>query len=167
MTASPQPDFLRPARGPHPLAWAACAASLVVLAVALLDAWQARSALTQVQALASRRAQPPARPASAPESAQARATREALVRLGRPWPAVVASVESVQVGGVAWLALEVTETGALRLDGQVPEMNGALAAAQALREDTRWRQVLLDRVEMAAKDGQRFTLVATPAEGAW
>lgn len=168
--AGPRPDFLRPCRGPHPLAGVALAAALLVLAVAALDAWQAHGSrqtaqerLDTAQAMAARK---PAR--AAVDSPQQRAEREALAQLQRPWPRVFESVESVRVDGVAWLALEAGEQGALRLEGQAPDSAAALAAAEGLRRHTHWREVLVARLDATAVPGAvRFSLVALPAEGAW
>jgi hypothetical protein len=166
--STPQPDFLRPVRGPHRLAWAGCAVALLVLGLAATDAWQAHDALTRAQALAALRARPPARPWAPPADTPTRkATRAALAALQRPWAQVVAAVERVQLPGVSWLALEVGEQGTLRLEGVAPDVNSALAAAQALRDDPLWREVLLARMDVAPNGGQRFALQATPAPGAW
>ncbi len=164
---TPQPDFLRPVRGPHRLAWAACAAALLVLGVAGVDALQAYDARAEAQILATQRARPAARPAPKPDSPARRATRQALAQLQRPWPQALAAVESVQLPGVFWLSLEVGDQGSLRLEGQAPDAASALAAAEALRADPLWREVLLARMEAAATGGQRFALQATPVGGAW
>jgi hypothetical protein len=96
-----------------------------------------------------------------------RATQQALTQLQRPWPQALAAVESVQVAGVSWLALDVSEQGSLRLEGLAPDAASALAAAEALRADPMWREVLLARMDTAPTGGQRFALQATSAAGAW
>lgn len=169
--STPQPDFLQPVRAPHPLARVACAAALLVLAVAAMEAWQAHAALAQaqarVQAQASQRGPAQPRPAPPADTPEKRAVRQALAQLQRPWSQVVAAVENVQVPGVAWLALDIGEKGALRLEGAAPDAASALAAAAALRADPLWREVLVARIDAAPAGGWRFALVATPVEGAW
>lgn len=169
------PDFLRPVRGPHRLAWAALAAALLVLATAALDAreaWQSRAA-AQAEARAAEHAvdaaaQPraSARPADAERD---RGRRRAAARLARPWPALFTSVEGVQAPGVAWLALEVSDSGSLRLEGQAPDAATALAAAETMKHDALWAEVLVSRIEKAATDGAppRFVISATPRAEAW
>jgi hypothetical protein len=164
---TPQPDFLRPVRGPHRLAWAACAVALLVLGLAAVDALQAYDARSKAQALATQRARPVARTAPAPDTPTHSATRQALALLERPWPQALAAVENVQVAGVSWLALDVGEQGMLRLEGLAPDTASALAAAEALRADPMWREVLLARMDAAPTGGQRFALQATPVAGAW
>lgn len=164
---TPQPDFMHPVRRPHRLAWWACAAAMLVLAVAAAEAWQAHDALARAQALAAQRAKPLPRPAPPGDTPARRATQQALAQLQRPWPGLVASLESVQVPGVSWLMLDVGEKGNLRLEGQASDASSALAAAGLLRTDPLWREVLVARIDTAPDGGQRFALVATPAEGAW
>jgi Tfp pilus assembly protein PilN len=164
---TPQPDFLRPVRGPHQLAWAACATALVVLGLASVDALQAFDARDQAQALATQRTRPVVRARPAPDTPAQRAKQQALAQLQRPWPQALAALESVQVPGVSWLALDVGEQGTLQLEGLAPDAASALAAAEALRAAPIWRAVLLARMDAAPSGGQRFAFQALPTAGAW
>lgn len=165
--STPQPDFLHPVRGPHRLAWAACAVALLVLCVAAVDALSAFEARTQAQAVATQRARPVARAQPAPDTPARRAKLQALAELQRPWAQALEAVESVQVAGVSWLSLDVGEQGTLRLEGLAPDAASALAAAEALRADPMWREVLMARMDAQPSGAQRFALQATPLAGAW
>lgn len=109
----------------------------------------------------------PGRPARAADPA----LREAALwrqRLAYPWPQVLAAAEAASVDGVAWLGLDHAQGGELRLDGRAERAEAALDAAQALRSGPargRWPEVQLARLD-AAPDGQRFELLALPAEAA-
>ena len=167
------PDFLRPVRGPHRLAWAALAVAVLVLGVAALDAWGAWQARAQAQAeatAAERALAGPARPAARPAGTEReRGVRRVAARLARPWPALFSSIEGVQLPGVAWLALEVSDSGSLRLEGQAPDAATALAAAEVMKRDPLWSDVLVSRIEKgtAAGAAPRFVISATPRTEAW
>ncbi|MFA6262767.1 MAG: hypothetical protein WC760_15010 [Bacteroidia bacterium] len=162
MTATPQPDFLRPQRGTSSLAWVACAVALLVLAVAAVDAhdaWSARDAAL----LAS--ARPPLQTPKKVDSAAQRALRQARARLDRPWQAAFGAIEQIDAPGVSWLVLDVGERGALRLEGLAPDAPVALAAAEMLRRQGAWREVVLGRLDGAPGGLQRFELVGAAMDG--
>lgn len=156
---SPQPDFLRPARGPHPLAWVACITALAVLGVASVDAWQAwQEQAAPLPAVAVRTAAP-ATPSRADVEAR-RSLQQAVLRLERPWPAAFEALEAVDTPGVAWLALEIGDGGRLRLQGQAADAGAAIRAADALRRQGPWRDALLGRMDAAAGAALRFEITA-------
>lgn len=167
------PDFLRPVRGPHRLAWAALAVAALVLGVAALDAygaWQTRAQAQAEAAAAERTLAGAARPAARPaDTERVRGLRRVAARLARPWPALFSSIEGVQLPGVAWLALEVSDSGSLRLEGQAPDAATALAAAEAMKRDPLWSEVLVARIEKGSAEGAapRFVISATPRTEAW
>jgi hypothetical protein len=151
------------------LARVGCGVALLVLGLAAVDAWQARAEWLAARDEPERR--PSARLlADGPrvvDSAERRAVRQTLAQLSRPWPEAMAGVEAVDVVGVAWLALDVGENGQVRMEGQAPDPAAALAAADALRRQGRWREVLVSRMEKSPDGLLRFALVADPAEGQW
>jgi hypothetical protein len=157
---SPLPDFLQPVRGPHRLAWLALATAALVLLAAALDAaqaWQARADAARPLPLPARKAAPP----PARGSVEARlSVQRALARLDRPWPATFQALEAVDVAGVNWLALEIGEGGAIRLEGSAPDSEAALAAARALRRQPGLREVVLGRIESPPAGALRFELSA-------
>lgn len=164
------PDFLQPQARPGWLAWAWCATAGLVLGVA---GWEAAQAWTQrdramqaVQAL--QQAAAVRAPASAASAAGAQPRTAAPAPwwppLAHPWQAVWVAAEAATVPGVAWLALEHSLAGALRLEGQAPDEATAQQAAQRLaRADAapghRWAEVTLVRTDRVA-GGQRFELSA-------
>ncbi len=183
------PDFLRPVARPGALAWAWCATGLLVLAVAVVDAASARAGRQQA-VLAAQALDVPARvPALAPGSAAAPrrdgrtpvglpnaaaaqrvAAERWLQQLAHPWPQVWAASEVASEPGIAWLVLEHSLQGALRLEGLAPDDGPAQRAAQWLRDGAgvadaanaagpRWQDVALVRVERVA-GGQRFEINA-------
>ncbi len=81
MTTTPQPDFLRPARGRGLLPWLACATALLVLALAGLDAQHARQQRDDAAAGRLRAGAPPTPAAAAPRVATSATTSAAG---GRP-----------------------------------------------------------------------------------
>lgn len=95
-----------------------------------------------------------------------RSLREAQARLQRPWSAVFASVEGIGVAGIAWLSLEVSENGNLRLEGSAPDTAAALLVAQRLRRDPLWREVTLGRIANGTRPGEvRMEISAVASEG--
>ncbi len=158
---TPQPDFLRPVRGPHRLAWLACATAVAVLGVATLDAWEAWETL---QAPPPRARALPAVLAPAPAAPETRRSLEqALARLARPWAEDFAALDAIRTPGVAWLALEIGDNGRLRLQGVAADTGAAIAAADALRRQGHWREVLLGRMDSAAGGRLRFDISAEAA----
>lgn len=161
MTAAPRPDFLRPQRGTAPLAWAACAVALLVLAVAGIearDAWSARQVVGRIAA------EPPPQPLKKADDTAQRALRQARARLDRPWQAAFSAIEQIETPGVAWLVLDIGERGALRLQGLAPDAPTALAAAETLRRQGAWREVVLGRLDAAPGGLQRFELVGSATD---
>lgn len=180
--SSPQPDFLRPTRGPGALAWVWCGTGLLVLVAAGLDAraaWLDRQQSQQRLAAAHQRLDAPRAAALRPTSASTTAAvppaelRQAeahrwLQRLAHPWPAVWAASEGASAGGIAWLGFEHDGRASLRLNGLAPDAGAPQAAAQALRAQgdrggggggAVWRAVLLSRLERVP-EGQRFEITA-------
>ena len=179
------PDFLRPVARPGALAWAWCATGLLVLAVAAADAaaaWAGRQqAVLAAQALnrpAPAVAPVPRRdgrtPAALPDAAAAQraVAQRWLQQLAHPWPQVWAASEAASEPGIAWLVLEHSVQGALRLEGLAPDEGLAQRAAQVLRDGAgaadaagpRWQDVALVRVERVA-GGQRFEISARLGPG--
>ena len=181
------PDFLRPIARPGVLAWAWCASGLLVLAVAAADAasaWAGRQqAVLAVQALS--RPAPSVVPAprrdgrslaALPDAAAARraAAQRWLQQLAHPWPQVWAASEAASEPGIAWLVLEHSVQGVLRLEGLAPDEGPAQRAAQVLRDGVgagaadaagpRWQDVALVRVERVT-GGQRFEISARLGPG--
>lgn len=159
---TPQPDFLRPVRGPHPLAWLACATAFAVLGVAALDAWDA----WQGQPTPAMPVATPARstPPSQADSEARRSLTQAAARLERPWSRSFSALDTMDTPGVAWLALEIGDGGRLRLQGQAPDTRAAMAAAESLRRSDVWRDALLGRMEAAPGGGAlRFEISAEAA----
>ena len=181
------PDFLRPVARPGVLAWAWCATGLLVLAVAAADAASAwagrRQAVLAVQALS--RPAPLVVPAprrdgrslaALPDAAAARraAAQRWLQQLAHPWPQVWAASEAASEPGIAWLVLEHSVQGVLRLEGLAPDEGPAQRAAQVLRDGVgagaadaagpRWQDVALVRVERVT-GGQRFEISARLGPG--
>lgn len=174
MTAGP--DFLRPVARPGLLAWAWCATGLLVLAVAVADAavaWagrqqavQARQAIERPVRAATSAPRRDARTAGAVSDAAAQraAAQRWLQQLAHPWPQVWAASEAASEPGIAWLVLEHSVQGALRLEGLAPDEGPAQRAAQVLRDAAGpagplWQQVALMRTERVA-GGQRFEITA-------
>jgi hypothetical protein len=168
--AAPAPDFLRPVRGPHGLAWLLCAAALVGLVLAVLDAhrtWQERAealaqrddAVGRVERLRAMSNLLPAAPAKARD--------DAWPLLAHPWLAVFQSVEAASLANVRWLAFEHGVDGALRLEGQTADAGAALQVADALQASPLWHEVGLSRIERSdtAATSQRFDLKARRADG--
>ena len=181
------PDFLRPVARPGALAWAWCATGLLVLAVATADAaaaWAGRQqAVLAVQALnrpAPAVVPAPRRdgrtPAALPDAAAAQhaAAQRWLQQLAHPWPQVWAASEAASEPGIAWLVLEHSVQGVLRLEGLAPDEGPAQRAAQVLRDGVgagaadaagpRWQDVALVRVERVT-GGQRFEISARLGPG--
>jgi len=161
------PDFLRPTRRPHRLAWASCGTALLVLGVAALDALGAAEALAQAEHAATHAeapVPPSAPPAPLADPAAQRGLDEALHRLERPWPASFQGIENIQARGLAWLALRIDEKGTLHLEGQAPDTVAALAAAQLLRRQPGWRDVVLGRMESTPEGVQAFEISAAWTE---
>ena len=181
------PDVLRPIARPGVLAWAWCATGLLVLAVAAADAasgWAGRQqAVLAVQALnrpAPAVVPAPRRdgrtPAALPDAAAAQhaAAQRWLQQLAHPWPQVWAASEAASAPGIAWLVLEHSVQGVLRLEGLAPDEGLAQRAAQVLRDSAgagaadaaglRWQDVALVRVERVV-GGQRFELSARLGPG--
>lgn len=158
---TPQPDFLRPVRGPHPLAWLACATALAVLGVAALEAWDAWQ---QSQApVAAQVATPPPAPSRAETDTQ-RSLQQALARLQRRWPQHFAALDAVDVPGITWLALDIGDSDQLRLQGQASGSAAAFAAADQLRRQPLWRAALLGRMDTPAPGAAlRFEISAEAA----
>ncbi len=177
------PDFLRPMARPGALAWAWCATGLLVLAVAATDAataWAGREqALQAVQALQKARtalagqAAPKARTTNSAQTVQtqkpraatdARAAQRWLLQLAHPWPQAWAASESASEPGMAWLTLEHSVQGGLRLEGLATDEGPAQQAARRLRDvadpvGPRWQGVALVRTERVP-GGQRFEITA-------
>jgi Tfp pilus assembly protein PilN len=167
MSHSPQPDFLRPVRRPHALAWAACATALLVLLTSGLDALQARQALTDAQDALRAAQAPPPRPPAPVDTPARKAVRQLRVDLDKPWEDALVSIESAVVPGVSWLALDINERGQLRLEGLASDTGAALAAADALRHQAAWSDVLMASVDKPSAGKLRFALTASPAQGNW
>jgi hypothetical protein len=168
---TPQPDFLHPVRGPHRLAWLACGTALLVLAMAALDAGQAWSAREAAQGqlaapLAGNGVKPQTKPVAALTPAQQQ-TRQSLQKasssLDRPWPQVFYALENINTNGLAWLALNVAETGALRLEGQSTETQAVMDAAASMRGEPALREVLAARIDNAQGGVLRFEISAVAA----
>jgi hypothetical protein len=180
------PDFLRPVARPGVLAWAWCTTGLLVLAVAAADAAAAWAGRQQaIQAVQEVRVQAVGRPAAAPVAAPRRegrapagvppdagaaqraAAQRWLQQLAHPWPQAWAASEAASEPGIAWLALEHSVQGALRLEGLAPDEVPAQQAARRLREAAgppgrpgpRWQDVALVRTERVP-GGQRFEITA-------
>jgi hypothetical protein len=171
------PDFLRPVAKPGALAWAWCATGLLVLAVALADAataWAGREqAVQKVQAAPALQATPKAQTTTASQTTQtpklraatdARAAQRWLLQLAHPWPQAWAASESASEPGIAWLTLEHSLQGALRLEGLATDEAPAQQAARRLRDladpvGPRWQGVALVRTERVP-GGQRFEITA-------
>ena len=158
---SPQPDFLRPARRPQRLVWAALVVTVgAALSLAALDARD--QALERETAL---RKKPAAKTAQAQPQRDDKADRAAardLARLQRPWDQRLVAVEQLQQPGLAWLLLDIGQQGLLRLEGTVRNAASANAAAAALRSGGAvWQAVLLQRVEAAADAPPRFEINAS------
>ncbi len=161
------PDFLRPTRRPHRLAWASCGTALLVLGVAALEARDAAEALAQAERAATRPLEPvpPGAPPAPPaDPAAQRALDEALRRLERPWPASFHGIENIQARGLAWLSLRIDERGTLHLEGRAPDTVTALAAAQLLRRQPGWHDVVLGRMESTPEGVQAFEISAAWTE---
>ena len=186
---SHDPDFLRPVARPGALAWVGCATGLLVLAVAVADAaaaWagraQAMQAVLAMQAVqAVQTVQTPDRSAPAGASAPRRdgrapgalpdtraaqqiAAQRWLQQLAHPWPQAWAASEAASEPGIAWLALEHSVQGGLRLEGLAPDERPAQQAARRLRDAAgpvgpRWHDVALVRTERVP-GGQRFEITA-------
>lgn len=157
---TPEPDFLRPTRRPHRLAWLACGTACLVLLVAALDAEQARQALAEAQTPAPLPRRPVAPPPTAADTAAQRAVQQALDRLGRPWPEAFRSIEVIRLPGLAWLAVSIDDAGALQLEGQAPDAATALSAARLLRQQPAWRDVVLGRMERTVDGPLQFEIRA-------
>jgi hypothetical protein len=186
-TGDPHPDFLRPDRAVPPLAWAAAATALAVLAASGWDginAWQQRADAAQHLAAAQARW-----PATAPATAGPAATEQADAataataagprtappdgaeaaerqRLAYPWPLVWQAAEAATVPGVTWLGLSHQAGQTLALEGRATTADAALAATGALRQQPGWQRVLLGRLDRGNSPGQTaldFSLSAWPA----
>lgn len=162
---SPTPDFLRPRRTVHPVAWL-----LLALAVATawlsahdgLQAWQQLHAAEQ-QLAEARLQLDRARPIAKAALGRRPSVRDDPARhLGYPWLAVFEAVETASVPDVRWLGLEHAIDGPLRLEGEAAHTDAAWQATEALRSLPGWRDVGLNRLEQADTAGatQRFDLTA-------
>jgi hypothetical protein len=136
----PTIDFLHPARPPL-LGWALLAAGAASLAAALwlANAW-AQADATRTQAL---RAHAEARLQQATEAARRTPAAAADERrhqflarqLAQPWLPALRLVENVTEPPVFVLGLSMDPAaGSLRLDGEAPNLQGALDYASALHE---------------------------------
>jgi hypothetical protein len=186
-TGDPQPDFLRPDRAVPPLAWAAAATALAVLAASGWDGangWQQRADAVQHLAAAQARwpvtapatagpavteqanaatAATAAGPRTAPPDGAEAAERQ---RLAYPWPLVWQAAEAATVPGVTWLGLSHQAGQTLALEGRASTADAALAATGALRQLPGWQRVLLGRLDRGNSPGQTaldFSLSAWPA----
>ncbi len=99
-------------------------------------------------------------------AAEERLARQQQASLQRPWGPAFAALDAAALPGVQWQALQTTEQGAWRLQGQAPDTATALAAAQALRQQPVWAQVLPGRIERQAEAGVSFEL-SLQWRGAW
>jgi hypothetical protein len=160
MASTPRPDFLRPQRGVSAWAWVALGVSLLVLADAGHDAWLAWQAR---QAAPIGEAPVAVAPPPKPDVELQRALKRAHAQLDRPWPAAFEGIEAIQRPGVRWLALNIGESGHLRLEGLAPDAAAAIAVADALRHQAIWRDAVPGRIENSAAGAGpvRFELSAT------
>jgi hypothetical protein len=167
---TPAPDFLRPVRRPHGLAWALCAALLAALLLAVgeaREAWLERAAAHRERDGAAGRVERLRATSVVRPAAPAKVRDEAWPLLAHPWMAVLHSIETASVAQVRWLALEHGVDGALRLEGQAADAAAALRVADALQAQPLWHDVGLSRIERgdAAAASQRFELRARRVDG--
>jgi hypothetical protein len=167
-------DFMNPVPRAGALAWAWLATCAAVLTVAGLEAhaaWQARDearahsaavALTAPVAAGTARADATApRQAATPAEREAQSLRELQARRSHPWGAVFAATELPAVAGLRWLSMEHGTSGELRLQGLAPEPGAVQRAADTLRAQAPWQQVLVARLE--AQDEPAAASPAAPA----
>lgn len=143
-------DFVRPRRGPGPLAWLLLASGLLVAGLAALD-WRSaqldrQSAQEQAerQTRQAQRARPAraAAPTVAPDTLKAGQLIE--VALNRPWGRWLSELESLSAAPVALIGLEAQPVGrGLRLTGEARHMQDALDYVARLRALPSARSALL------------------------
>jgi hypothetical protein len=160
MASTPNPDFLRPQRGASAWSWWALGLSVLVLADAGHDAWLAWQTRQSAPAAEAPLA---AAPPPKPDVELQRALKRAHAQLDRPWPAAFEGIEAIQRPGVRWLALNIGESGQLRLEGLAPDAAAAIAVAETLRRQAIWRDAVPGRIENGASGAGpvRFELSAT------
>ena len=166
-------NFLQPQRGVHRLAKPAAATALLVAGLAggdAFEAWNTRADAQQALARATlQAAQRPATRAAAPHRHASGATTAALAaptqanRLNRPWPQVFAALDAKPPPGVAWLGLQVADSGALRLQGLAPTTAAALAMADALGQQRGLAAVAPGRLESSPGGMTQFDVQAQAA----
>ncbi|MCE4537070.1 hypothetical protein LXT12_07390 [Pelomonas sp. P7] len=170
---TPRPDFL-PRSGRSPLAWPLALTGALVLATAAWSAAESYRALDAAQAARDRvtllqaATKPPPRRAAA-QPAENRAAAEARASLGMPWEPLLSRVETAGADAktIAWLGLEASTRGELRLEGLTPDKLLALQLAEQLGSTPGWRQVVLSRFSAAegGLTGQRFEISARVPTG--
>lgn len=159
---TPQPDFLRPVRGPHPAAWLACGLAAALLADAAADAWALRAAWAPTAATAVASEAPEAAPRTSVDAD--RAAARAVASLARPWGEALVALEAATPPGLRWLALDIGENGQARLEGVADDGLTPDRVAQALAARAPWRGAVVGRVDLAQAP-VRFEIAAR-VEGA-
>ena len=164
----PQIDFMRPLPRPGALAWAACAASLALLATAAIEARAAFDLRASAQALAP----PEAKPQAAAGGTRVMPGRRAesavwLAQAAHPWAQVMQASERASLPGVIWQSLEHEAGGELRLRGRSAQPGQARAVATALRRQGPWNEVWVVRQEASGdsnpRGAEQFEIVARSA----
>jgi len=129
-------DFLTKPRPPR-VGWLLLGLGLVALGCAILtdrhwDSERARAQQDEEESVAALRAAQAPRIAAAPTVAQIR-WQQAQIELGRPWLPALRAVESATAAPVFLLGLSVEPvTGVIKLDGEAPSFDHALAFVQVL-----------------------------------
>jgi hypothetical protein len=131
-------DFLRPPRPPR-LGWVLLALGVAALATALWleQRWTSERAVAEQaeqQALAAQRALRAPPPPTEPTLAQRR-WQQAQGELRRPWLPALRAIESATVNPVFLLSMTIEPgNGLIKLDGEAPSFDHALAYVQVLDE---------------------------------
>ena len=129
-------DFLRKPQAPR-VGWLLLGLGLVALGCALLtdERWaieRARAQQDEEESIAALRAAQAPSIAAAPTVGQLR-WRQAQIELRRPWLPSLRAVESATAEPVFLLSLSVEPvTGVIKLDGEAPSFDQALAFVQVL-----------------------------------
>lgn len=148
MRRSPSIDFLHPQRSPV-LGWWLLAGGMAAMALASAQygrtrtELQAREDIMQQRAMAQERARRVALRPVLPTTDERR-LRHVAAQLRQPWLAALAAIESATQPPIYLLALSIDPaTGRIKLEGEAPSFDHAMAYAQLLDQDGTLAQATL------------------------
>lgn len=167
----PTIDFLRQSGTPT-LGWLLLAAGAACFATAvwLTNKWSSERLLAQRAdhaAAEAKREQSRPRPQAAPTIHQLRQA-QAQLELRRPWLSALQAIESTTVAPIYLLSLNVDPvTGVIKLEGEAPSLDHALAYGLVLDEDGVLQPAIVNSHDAAAGSGSGRSVVRFAASTRW